>query len=122
MSQLVTPSHKIWPMRATGAEDTLLDLTTAGDFANKPTTGVVDLLKDSVAWTDNSVEVASNTHDLQTNGMEIFMAASAAANKSVGSTMHKQIKTITPFLYIYAPSLFVVYIEFVITSMKASTA
>ena len=79
---LTTPSHKIYPMRATGAEDTLLDLTTAGDFASKPATGVVDLLKDSVAWTDNSTETDGNTHDLETNGMEIFIAGSSAHSRN----------------------------------------
>ena len=71
---LTTPSHKIWPFRATGAEDTLLDLTTAGDFASKPSTGVVDFTADSIAWTDNSIERSGTTHDLEANGIEIFMA------------------------------------------------
>ena len=79
---LTTPSHKIWPMRGTGAEDTLLDLTSAGDFASKPSTGVVDLLKDSIAWTDNSVEVDGHTHDTETNGMEIYIAGSTAHSRN----------------------------------------
>ena len=79
---LTTPSHRIWPMRATGAEDTLLDLTTAGDFASKPATGVVDLLKDSIAWTDNAIEVDGHTHDLETNGMEIYIAGSTTHSRN----------------------------------------
>jgi len=82
MSQLVTPSHKIWPMRATGPEDTLLDLTTAGDFASKPSTGVVDLTADSIAWTDNSVENSALTHDLETNAMEVYIAGSSAHSRN----------------------------------------
>ena len=80
---LTTPSHKIFPMRATGAEDTLLDLTTAGDFASKPATGVLDLLKDNVEWTDNSVGNPSLTHDLETNGIDIYIAASSTAGKTL---------------------------------------
>ena len=79
---LTTPSHKIWPMRATGGEDTLLDLTTAGDFASKPTTGVLDLLKDNVEWTDNSTEKSALTHDTETNGMEIYIAGSTAHSRN----------------------------------------
>ena len=80
---LTTPSYKLYPMRATGPQDTLLDLTTAGDFASKPATGVVDLFADSVAWTDNTIENTSLTHNLKANGIEIHMAASAAANKNL---------------------------------------
>ena len=80
---LTTPSHKIWPFRPTGAEDTLLDLTTKGDFAQRPTSNVVDLLKDSVDWTDNSTEAPSLTHDLEANGLEIYIAGSAAAGRNV---------------------------------------
>ncbi len=80
---LTTPCHKIWPLRATAAEDTLLDLTTKGDFANKPATGVVDLLADSLEWTANSTENAALTHDTQTNGMEIFIAGSTAHSRNV---------------------------------------
>ncbi len=80
---LTTPSHKIWPMRATAAEDTLLNLTTKGNFANKPATGVLDLLKDNVEWTDNSTENESLTHDLETNGMEIYIAGSTAHSRNV---------------------------------------
>ncbi len=80
---LTTPSHKIWPMRATGAEDTLLDLTSKGDFANKPSTGVLDLLKDNVEWTGNSTENSSLTHDLETNGMDIYIAGSSAHSKTL---------------------------------------
>ena len=79
---LTTPSHKIWPMRATGAEDILLDLTSAGDFASKPAAGVLDLLKDNVEWTDNSTENESLTHDLETNGMEIYIAGSTAHSRN----------------------------------------
>ncbi len=80
---LKTPSHQLWPMRATGSEDTLLDLTTKGDFAQKPTTGVLDLLKDNVAWTGNSVENESLTHDFETNAMDIYIAGSTAAGRNV---------------------------------------
>ncbi len=79
---LTTPSHKIWPMRATGAEDTLLNLTTEGDYAQRPTTGVLDLLKDNVEWTDNSTEHESLTHNLETNGMEIYIAGSSAHSRN----------------------------------------
>lgn len=80
---LTTPCHKIWPLRATGPEDTLLDLTTKGDFANKPSTGVVDLLADALEWTNNSTEKASLTHDSETNGMEIYIAGSTAHSRNV---------------------------------------
>ena len=70
-------------MRATGAEDTLLDLTTAGDSDSRPSTGVLDLLKDNVDWTDNSTEKESLTHDLETNGMEIYIAGSSAHSRNV---------------------------------------
>ena len=82
MNNLTTPSHKIWPLRATGAEDTLLDLTTAGDFASKPSTGVLDLFAESIAWTDNSAENSALTHDTETNGMEIYIAGSAAHSRN----------------------------------------
>ncbi len=81
---LTTPSHKIWPMRATGAEDSSrIDLTTEGDFAQKPSTGVVDLLKDSLEWTGNSTEREALTHDSEANGMEIYIAGSTAAGRNV---------------------------------------
>ena len=79
---LKTPCHKIWPMRATGAEDTLIDLTSAGDYAQRPTTGVLDLLKDNVEWTDNATEREATTHDLETNGMEIYIAGSTAHSRN----------------------------------------
>jgi hypothetical protein len=66
---LTTPSHKIYPLRATGPEDTLLDLTTAGDFAQKPATAV-DLLQDSLDWTDNSSGTPAVTNILKANGIE----------------------------------------------------
>ena len=80
--QLLTPCHKIWPMRATGAEDTLLDLTTAGDFASKPS-DTLDLLADVIDWTDNSVKNASLVHDTETNGMDMYIAGSTAAGRNV---------------------------------------
>lgn len=84
---LTTPSHKIWPMRATGPEDVQATIdariATTGDFAQKPASGVVDLLADAIAWVNNSIEKGSNTHDLETNGMEIFIAASTAASKTM---------------------------------------
>lgn len=79
---LTTPVHKIWPMRATDTEDTLLDLTTAGDFASKPSAGVLDLLAESVNWTDNSSENSALTHDTETNGMEIYIAGSTAHSRN----------------------------------------
>ena len=84
---LTTPSHKIWPMRATGAEDTQATIdariATTGDFAQKPTSNVVDLLSDAVEWTDNSTENSALTHDLQANGIEIMIAASSAHSKTL---------------------------------------
>jgi hypothetical protein len=81
---LTTPCHKIWPLRATGAEDaSRIDLATAGDYAQRPTTGVTDILKDALEWTDNSSEHPSLTHDTQTNGMEIYIAGSTAHSQNV---------------------------------------
>ena len=86
--QLLTPSHKIWPMRATDAEDTLLDLTTAGDFGSKPS-DTLDLLADAIEWTDAGNEFASSvansglTHDTETNGMDIYIAGSSAHSRNV---------------------------------------
>lgn len=79
---LTTPSHKMFPLRATGAEDTLLDLTTAGNFANKPA-GAVDLLQDSIDWTDNSSQTPAVTNTLKANGIEINIAGSTAAGQNV---------------------------------------
>ena len=79
---LTTPSLKIWPMRATGPEDTLLDLTSAGDFASKPT-DTLDILKDAINWTDNSVENPALTHDSEANGIEFYIAGSTAAGRNV---------------------------------------
>jgi len=79
---LQTPCHKIWPMRATGAEDTLLDLTTAGDFASKPS-DTLDLLSDVIDWTDNSAKNTGLTHDTETNGIDIYIAASNAHSKTL---------------------------------------
>lgn len=69
-------------MRATGTENTLLDLTSAGNFEQKPATGVVDLLSDSVLWTNNSIENPALTHNSETNGMEIFVCGSATHSLS----------------------------------------
>ena len=80
---LTTPSDQIWPMRATGAEDTLLDLTTAGDFASMPPTGVVDLLADAVDWASNPTERDALTNILKSNGIEIYIAASTAHSKTM---------------------------------------
>lgn len=80
---LTTPIHKIWPLRATGAEDAQrIDLATEGDYEQRPT-DALDLLKDAIDWTDNSVERESLTHDTETNGMEIYIAGSAAAGRNV---------------------------------------
>ncbi len=71
-------------MRATGPEDSsAITLATEGDFAQKPIDNVVDLLKDSIAWAGNSVETNGNTHDLETNGMEMFICASAAHSETM---------------------------------------
>ncbi len=84
---LTTPSHRIWPMRATAGEDTAAviaaRIATTGDFAQKPTTGVVDLLKDAIEWTANATERDATTHDLETNGIEIFICASDAHSKTM---------------------------------------
>ena len=79
---LTTPSHKIWPMRATGAEDSSrLDLTTEADYAQKPA-AALDLLKDSITLSPETPRDAL-THDLQTNGIEIYIAGSTAASRNV---------------------------------------
>ena len=71
-------------MRATGPEDSsAITLAMEGDFAQKPVDNVVDLLKDAIVWAGNSVEKPSLTHDLETNGMEIFICASSAASKTM---------------------------------------
>ena len=75
---LTTPVHKIWPMRATGPEDTLLDLTTAGDFAQKPD-GTLDLLKETIQWNEQQAKVMAKT---LTNAVEIYMMASDAPDKT----------------------------------------
>lgn len=84
---LTTPSHKIWPMRATGAEDTQATINariaTTGDFAQKPASNVVDLLADAVEWAANTTEKESLTHDLEANGIEIYIAASDAHSKTL---------------------------------------
>jgi hypothetical protein len=69
-------------MRATGAEDTLLDLTTAGDYENRPSTAL-DLLADSLEWTDNSTEKTSLVNYTETNGLEIYIAGSTAHSQNV---------------------------------------
>ena len=79
---LTTPVHKIWPMRATGPEDTLLDLTTKGDFAQKPTTAL-DILQNEIDWTNNASGKPHLTHDSEANGIEIFIAGSTAAGRNV---------------------------------------
>ena len=76
---LTTPVHKIWPMRATGPEDTLLDLTTAGDFEQKPE-GILDLLKETIQWNEQQPDVIAKT---MTNAIEMYMMASDAAGKTL---------------------------------------
>jgi hypothetical protein len=71
-------------MRATGPEDVdAIALATEGDFAQKPDDNVVDLLQDSIDWAENSSETPTLTHDLETNGMEMYICASSAASKTM---------------------------------------
>ena len=83
---LTTPAHRIWPMRTIGAEDAeatiLARLDSTGDFAQMPS-GAVDLLKDSIALAPEVERVSKVLPYMETNGIEIYMAGSTDADKTM---------------------------------------
>lgn len=80
--KLTTVSHRIWPLRVTGPEDTLLDLTSEGNFDNIPSTAL-DLQKDSIEWDPEVERQARLLAELEANGIEIYIAASNAHSQNL---------------------------------------
>ncbi|HDZ13920.1 MAG TPA: hypothetical protein ENH60_03345, partial [Pricia sp.] len=78
---LGTKAHRLFVARAVGTEDTLLDLTTKGDFAQKPS-GALDLLKYSVALSPEVERDAPVRPILKQNGIAFMFTVSTAAGKT----------------------------------------
>lgn len=81
MEPLGTLAHKLFVARAAATEDTLLDLTTKGDFAQKPATAL-DLLKMSIAWSPEVVHDAPVRPILKQNGIAFLFCGSTAHSKT----------------------------------------
>ena len=81
MDTLGTISHKLFVARAAATEDTLLDLTTKGNFAQKPATAL-DLLKDSIAWSPDTVRDASVRPIIKGGGIAFSFCGSTAADQN----------------------------------------
>ena len=81
MNNLTTLAHGLRIARNEADEDgTLLDLTTLGNYANRPAilgetgVGVIDLLDDKYI----------STTEMNINGIEFFFSGGSAANKTFG--------------------------------------
>ena len=81
MEVLGTLAHKLFVARAAATEDTLLDLTTKGDFAQKPATAL-DLLKSTIAWSPEVERDAPIRPVMKANGIAFMFAASTAHSKT----------------------------------------
>ncbi len=80
MNTLGTISHKMNVARLEANEDASpLDLTTAGDFASKPT-GTLDLFERSVFTTDKQITPVKA--ELVPNGIEFNFSGGSAAGKT----------------------------------------
>ena len=81
MHTLGTISHRLFVARAAATEDTLLDLTTKGDFANKPATAL-DLMKDTLEWSPEVVRDAPLQAILKANGIAFSFCGSTGADQN----------------------------------------
>lgn len=81
MEALGTLAHRLFVARAAATEDTLLDLATKGDFAQKPS-GALDLLKASVAASPETPRDAPIRPVMWANGIAFMFAGSTAAGKT----------------------------------------
>ena len=77
MDVLGTKTHRLFVARAAATEDTLLDLTTKGDFAQKPATAL-DLMKDDIVSPRNVPFPAV----LEANGIGFSFCGSTAADQN----------------------------------------
>ena len=74
---LTTTTHRLFVARAAATEDTLLDLTTKGDFANKPVTALDLRTKDII--TPNPLPMSA---ELRPNGLRFMFCGSANADEN----------------------------------------
>jgi len=74
---LTTTTHRLFVARAAATEDTLLDLTTKGDFANKPVTALDLQTRDIITPRDLPMGA-----ELRPNGLRFMFCGSSAANKT----------------------------------------
>ncbi|MCK5017540.1 MAG: hypothetical protein KAS32_10775 [Candidatus Peribacteraceae bacterium] len=89
MDNLTTLSHRIFVVRQESDENgpsnadglTILDLTTSGDFASKPSTAV-DLLAKSAVWAPETERLPSSRPLLVQNGIEIYFSGGSEAGKT----------------------------------------
>jgi len=101
MDTLGTLAHRLFPARATATEDTLLDLTTKGDFAQKPS-GALDLLKYSVALSPEVERDAPVRPILKQNGIAFMFTVSTAAGKTFNWHMKAWLNENGPAKYVAA--------------------
>lgn len=81
MDALGTLAYKLFVARAAATEDTLLDLATKGDFAQKPTTAL-DLLKRSIAVSPEVEQTPPVRPLMYQNGIGFMFAGSTAHSKT----------------------------------------
>ena len=81
MDALGTLAHKLYVARAAATEDTLLELTTKGDFAQKPS-GALDLLKRTVLDTPETPRDAPVRPVMVQNGIAFMFTVAIAAGKT----------------------------------------
>lgn len=89
IDHLGTISHRIFPIRQESNENapanaeglTILDLTTSGDFANKPASAV-DLFEFSAVWEPEVQRSRTVRPIMPQNGIEFYFAGGSAAGKT----------------------------------------
>lgn len=81
MEALGTLAYKLFVARAAATEDTLLDLTTKGDFAQKPVTAL-DLLKRTIAISPEPEQIPPVRPLMYQNGIAFMFTVSTAEAKT----------------------------------------
>jgi hypothetical protein len=78
-NNLTTLSHKLYVARGLAGFDTQIDLTTAGNAEQRPTTGVLDILRDDIINPKDTPVFA----ETPINGVCFMFMGTAAADKNM---------------------------------------
>ena len=99
MDALGTLAHRLFVARAAATEDTLLDLTTKGNFAQKPA-GALDLLKITKEALPEIEKDAPVRPVLKQNGIAFMFTVSTAAGKTFNWHMKAWLNENGPAKYV----------------------